>query len=139
MSKYEMRIPTRPTCRYTPCYRPIITALLVMLCVPMIFYRLVPSFTAATDNVLYQLSDQVLGQTSRGDFCTREIGDRQCCMLYLDASPCLDECRKTHVDRETLHLTLEYDQCAEQCLVRYTDRCMSAESGNPLDGHRRGT
>ncbi|KAH7356012.1 hypothetical protein BKA66DRAFT_429019 [Pyrenochaeta sp. MPI-SDFR-AT-0127] len=132
-----MRTPSRPTCRYTPRYRSIITALLTVLCVPVIFYHLVPSFTAATDSVFYQLSDHVLGQTSRGDFCTREIGDRQCCMLYLDASPCLDECRREHVDRETLRLTLEYDQCADQCLVRYNDRCESAQNGNPLDGHQR--
>lgn len=122
--------------RYTPRYRPIITALLFLLCVPVFFYHLVPSFTHTADNIISKLSSQILGQTSRSEFCTTEIGDAHCCMLYLDATPCVDECRKQHVDRETLALTLEYDQCADQCLMKYNDICKRAENGNPLAGSR---
>lgn len=134
--KTEMRV-TPSTCRYSPRYRPILAGLLIFLCIPIFFYHLVPAVTTATDKVIYSLSSQVFGQTSRGEFCTTEVGDAYCCQLYLDATPCVDECRKQHVDRETLSLTLEYDQCADKCMVIYSDVCEQAETGNPLEGSRR--
>jgi hypothetical protein len=129
----------RHTGRHWQRYRLLLTVFLVLICIPIFFYHLVPSFTSLADKTMYNLSDNILGQTSRGEFCTRKIGDRHCCMLYLDASPCVDTCRKDYVDRETLDVTLAYDQCVDQCLVTYNKKCEPKEDGNPLEGKYRGT
>jgi hypothetical protein len=44
------------------------------------------------------------------------IGDGQCCALFMKAAPCVEECRKQFVDREMFTLTLEYEECSETCL-----------------------
>ena len=126
----EMRTPAQPTCRYTPRYQRILTILLVIFCIPITFYHLVPLFTHATNNAVNSLASKLI-QTSRGNQCTKDIGDATCCTLYLDAAPCQDECRKQYVDRETLSLTLAYDQCAEECLVSYNRAC--THSTTPTD------
>lgn len=139
MDKVETRTLSRPTCTYTTRYRRVLTILLFILSTPLALYHFVPSFRSVADSAIYSISDNVLGQTSRGDFCTSEIGDRHCCMVYLEAMPCVDECWKQHIDRETQALTIEYDQCADVCLQRYNGLCEVAESGNPMAGHYRGT
>lgn len=130
---------TRTPCRYSPRYRLLFTIFISLLAIPFLLYHFIPSFASAADKALYNLTDSMLGHTSRGDYCTHEIGDRKCCMIYLDAAPCLDECRKKFVDRETLNLTLEYDQCADSCLAQYNRVCEAKENRNPLEGHYRGT
>jgi hypothetical protein len=124
IEKVEMRphtLPTRPT--YSPRYRPLLTAFLLILFIPIAFYRLVPPFTRVTDNVFTSLTSSLslLHQTST--HCTKDIGNAQCCITYLAATPCLDECRKQYVDRETLRLTEEYEGCAERCLGEYDNVC----------------
>jgi hypothetical protein len=123
IEKIAMRTPTRQTCIYTHRYRPFPTPLLIMLCIPIFFYQLVPSFTEATDNAVNTFASRFLYQP----LCTTDIGDAQCCNLYLDAVPCQDECRKQHVDRETLRLTWEYEACADECLARYNNACTRME------------
>ncbi|KAF2867771.1 hypothetical protein BDV95DRAFT_610675 [Massariosphaeria phaeospora] len=63
-------------------------------------------------------------------FCTKEIGEGNCCDLYMAAEPCVDECRKSFVDRQTFQLTKEYDVCADKCLVRYRAACMQVAASN---------
>jgi hypothetical protein len=138
MSKSEMHILNFPT-PATSRYRPIITTLLLVLCVPFFFYHLVPSFTHATDDFMSVLAMQLRGQASRADFCTSEVGSTHCCALFLDATPCVDECRKQHVNRVTFNLTKEYEECADQCMARYDNACQRAENGNPFAGTRKGS
>jgi hypothetical protein len=118
--KDEMR---RKTSKYTPRYRPLLTALLLILFIPRILYHLVLPFSRATDNALTSLTSSLslLHQTST--HCTKDIGNAQCCATYLAATPCLDECRKQYVDRETLRLTEEYEGCAVRCLGEYDNVC----------------
>jgi hypothetical protein len=120
--------PAFPTCHYTPRHRPMLTTLLIILCVPIAFYQLVPSSTQAADDAVNTLASKLLRQTL---MCTADIGDAQCYTLYLDTAPCLDECRKEHVDRETFTLTLQYKECADQCLVTYNHAC--AHSSTPTE------
>ncbi|KAF2026436.1 hypothetical protein EK21DRAFT_74216 [Setomelanomma holmii] len=121
-------------------YRPVITTFLLLLCIPIFFYHLVPSFTHATDDFMASITTRIRGQkTSRGEFCTKKIGDAQCCNLYLDASPCIDECRKQHVDRVSYILTKEYDQCADRCLATYNSVCQRADNGKSLEGTKKGS
>ncbi|RMZ70665.1 zinc transporter yke4 [Pyrenophora seminiperda CCB06] len=105
--------------RYTSRTRPIITLLLVLICVPMFLYHILPSLSSIIND--YRSSHSSRPATST--FCTKEVGSAQCCAIYLAAQPCLDECRKKHVDRETMALTAEYDECADQCLVEYNGVC----------------
>ncbi|KAH8722664.1 hypothetical protein GQ44DRAFT_563269, partial [Phaeosphaeriaceae sp. PMI808] len=103
--------------------RPLLTSILLLLCIPIFVYHLVPSFTHATDNALNILATNLRGQTPQSSFCTSEVGDAHCCALFLHAMPCTDECRKQHVDRQTFAITKEYDECAEVCLAVYDGRC----------------
>jgi hypothetical protein len=124
--KDEMR---RKTGKYKPRYRPLLTALLLILFIPSMLYHLVPPVSRATDNALTSLTSSLslLHQTST--HCTKDIGNAQCCTTYLAATPCLDECRKQHVDRETLRLTEAYEGCAERCLGEYDDACTREKDG----------
>lgn len=97
----------------------ILATILLLLCIPIAIYQLVPRFTHATDQVVDALVDRIRG----ADLCTADVGDRHCCALFLAAAPCVDECRKTHVDRETWVVTKEYDECADVCLAAYTSQC----------------
>lgn len=117
--------------------RPILASILLVLCIPIFFYHLLPSFTNATDDFMSVLVMQLRGQTSRADFCTSQVGNTHCCALYLDANPCVDECRKQHVDKVTYMLTKEYDECSDKCLVRYNAACRPAENGNPFGSTRK--
>ncbi|KAF1831149.1 hypothetical protein BDW02DRAFT_582317 [Decorospora gaudefroyi] len=119
--KDPMSTTIRPNCRHASTYRPILTTLLILLCIPILLYRLFPS---ATDTFLSSLLPV------QGDLCTQDIGNAHCCTLYLSASPCLDECRKLHVDRETLRLTMQYETCAEECLVVYNNLCTREQQLN---------
>lgn len=92
-----------------------------MLCVPIFLYQLVPAFTQSTDNLITIVIDHF-----REGHCTTDIGDAQCCALYMEATPCVDECRKRFVDRETFTLTLEYDECADTCM-RSWEGCSGAQ------------
>lgn len=106
----------------------LFTALLIVLCVPIFFYNLAPRFS----NTINTLAPHLLTSTSKGSFCTKEIGGAQCCALYLAAAPCLDECRNQHVDRISLRLTMEYEVCEGQCLSEYGEVCGRGEDGMPL-------
>jgi hypothetical protein len=117
--------------------RPILAAILLVLCVPIFFYHLVPSFTHATDDFLSVLTMQLRGQASRADFCTSEVGSTHCCSLFLDAAPCLDECRKQYVDKVAYMLTKEYDECSDKCLVHYNAACQRPDNGNPFAATRK--
>jgi hypothetical protein len=121
-SQNEMRTTTRPQCRYTPRYRAILPTLLILLCIPIFFYRLVPRFTHATDDFILSPTNTIHPQSTSA-FCTKEVGTPHCCAVYLAASPCLDECRKQHMDRETLSVTAQYDICATECLAVYNSIC----------------
>ncbi|EMD90653.1 hypothetical protein COCC4DRAFT_30039 [Bipolaris maydis ATCC 48331] len=121
-----MRLATGPNLKYTPVYPPFLPTLLICCCILFFFYHLVPSFTTATDDIATLLVDNLNLRPSGSNACTKEIGTAQCCSLFLEATPCLDECRKLHVDRETLSLTLAYDNCASQCLAEYHSSCPSS-------------
>jgi hypothetical protein len=125
MSKSEMRMLNFPTrTASTSHYRRIFITLLFVLCIPIFFYQLVPSFTHASDAFIADLATRIRGQAS---FCTKDLGDAQCCALYLSAAPCVDECRKQHVSRVTYKLTLEYEECADICLVEFSGACGRAD------------
>ncbi|UPX17404.1 uncharacterized protein EKO05_0007763 [Ascochyta rabiei] len=110
MFKSEMYILRRP--RMTPSRsRTILATILLMICVPIFFYQLVPAFTRSVDSVIESVIVHL-----RESHCTAEIGDGHCCALFMEATPCVEECRKKFVDRETFTLTLEYDECADTCL-----------------------
>jgi hypothetical protein len=115
---FPNRHSTRSRCRFA------IATILSILCIPVFFYHLVPSFTHATDDMVITLTSRLHGQSSQ---CTSEVGSAYCCTLFLDAAPCVDECRKAHVDRVTWALTKEYDQCADICLATYHGICGDAE------------
>jgi hypothetical protein len=126
IEEIEMRTSTTGT--YTPRYRSVFTSLLITLCIPIFFYQLVPAFTQATGDTVNTFTSKFLQQSS----CTKDIGDAQCCNLYLDAAPCQDECRKQYVDRETFKLTLQYDECADECVAVYNRACKRIEDGFPI-------
>ncbi|KAF1918298.1 hypothetical protein BDU57DRAFT_537870 [Ampelomyces quisqualis] len=107
--------------------RPIVAAILLVLCIPIFFYHVLPGFTHATDDFLSLLTMQLRGHASRADFCTSEVGNTHCCSLVLDAAPCVDDCRKQHVDRVTYTLTKEYEECSDKCLAHYNSACQRAE------------
>jgi hypothetical protein len=115
----------------TPRYRIILATCLFVLCIPIFFYRLVPSFTHASDAFIADVTSRIRAQSSSGGFCTKEIGNAQCCALYLAASPCVDECMKQHVDRLTFTLTQEYDECADTCLATYSETCPVGSANQP--------
>lgn len=91
--------------------RSTIVILLFALCVPVFLYQLVPAFTQSTD----RLVDQILAYFEENT-CTADIGDGQCCVLFMKATPCVEECRKQFIDRQTFTVTREYDECADTCL-----------------------
>jgi hypothetical protein len=116
-----------PTAIHTPSSRsrPIIIAILALLCIPVFVYKLFPSYTHATDKLVGNVVSHFHHPVAESGFCTKEVGSPACCAMFLDAAPCLDECRNNHVDRETLVLTHEYDECADVCLSAYTKTCSS--------------
>lgn len=137
MSKSEMRVLHYRAPTIWPI-RAVIASILTVLCLPIFFYHLVPSFTHATDDFMDSISTRILRQQLGSDFCTSDVGSPQCCLVYLDAQPCLDECQKQHIDRVSFALTREYDECADQCLVKYNTQCQRAENGNPFAGTVKG-
>jgi hypothetical protein len=106
-------------------HRPAIAILLLVLCIPTFFYHIVPTFTHTIDDFMSILAMRLRGPSSRAALCTSEVGSAHCCDLFLQASPCVDECRKQHLDRVTYMITEEYDVCADKCLVHYTTACES--------------
>lgn len=106
-------------------YRPVITTLLLVLCIPIFFYHIVPTVTSTTDDFMYILATRLRGPSSRAALCTSEVGSAYCCDLFLNAAPCVDECRKQHLNRVTYVITKEYDVCADKCLASYTAACKS--------------
>jgi hypothetical protein len=102
----------------------IIASVLLVLCIPIFIYHLVPTFTHATDDFVTVITTKLRGQSSQ---CTSEVGSAYCCTLFLDATPCIDACRKQHVNRVTWVLTKEYDECADTCLAKYDASCKVAE------------
>ncbi|KAF1936151.1 hypothetical protein EJ02DRAFT_359729 [Clathrospora elynae] len=121
-----MRTPNRTlTLIVWPRYHPLLTTILLLLCIPVFFYHLVPSFTSATHVFVFRIASN-MHPSSDSHLCTKEIGDAHCCGLFMDAEPCVDWCRQRFVDRETLRLTAEYETCADQCLSRYHDTCRTA-------------
>jgi hypothetical protein len=125
MGKNEMPVLNFPN-RFTTHSRCqfISSTILLILCILAFFYHLVPTFTNATDDIMTSLTTRLRGQSSQ---CTSEVGSANCCTLFLDAAPCVDECRKTHVDRVTWMLTKEYDDCTDICLATYYGSCGRAE------------
>lgn len=131
MGKSEMRVLNFDTpIKTTSRYRSILATLLFIICVPISLYRLIPSFREASDPFISDMATRIQAQTSGGGFCTKEIGGAQCCALYLDAAPCVDECRKQHVDRVTFTLTRKYDECVDVCLATYTATCQYGRQGD---------
>ncbi|EDU43020.1 hypothetical protein PtrSN002B_009962 [Pyrenophora tritici-repentis] len=125
------RIDTKPTPRatttarlhrrYTSRSRPITTLILLLICVPLVLYHVLPCLTQAINNFI--TSHLGNSSTEKSSFCTQNVGSQECCAIYLTAQPCLDECAKLYIDRETMGLTAQYDECADQCLVRYNWAC----------------
>lgn len=124
MGKLEMHLtlptfasppPSRPKSRY----RPILLALLTLICIPTILYRLAPQ---VSDAFITNLATSIRAQSSPS-LCTKAIGTPHCCALFLDASPCVDECRKQHLDRATYALTEAYEVCEGVCLEGYEGEC----------------
>ena len=112
---------TRLHRRYTPRNRPVVTLILLVICVPTFLYHMLPSLTFAIEDLI---SSHLSSAPRPGStFCTKEVGNAECCAIYLAAQPCTDECRKLYVDRETMTLTAQYDDCVDQCLVRYNGVC----------------
>jgi hypothetical protein len=118
VSNFSERHATRSRCRF------VVSTILLILCIPVFFYHLAPTFTHATDDIMTSLTTRLRGQSSQ---CTSEVGSAYCCTLFLDAAPCVDECRKIHVDRVTWMLTEEYDECSDTCLATYHGSCERAE------------
>ncbi|KAH7092324.1 hypothetical protein FB567DRAFT_545488 [Paraphoma chrysanthemicola] len=138
ISKYDMHVLNFDTPQKSR-YRSIITTVLLLLCIPFFFYHLAPSFTNASDELISSIATRLRGEPSRAEYCTKEVGDAQCCALYLDATPCIDECRKQHVDRVTFTLTKEYDECADTCLVAYSAACQQMKDNNLLEATNNGS
>jgi hypothetical protein len=115
---FPKRHATHSRCRF------VTSAILLILCIPIFLYHLVPTFTHATDDIMITFTTRLRGQSSQ---CTSEVGSAFCCTLFLNAAPCVDECRKIHVDRVTWMLTKEYDECADTCLATYQGSCGTAE------------
>jgi hypothetical protein len=115
MCAFNFPRPTTATYRY----RSIITSLLLLLCIPVFVYHIAPGFTSATDEFVEDLAARLRGE----GFCTKTVGSRRCCALFLEAAPCVDECRKNYVDRVTWTLTREYEECAERCERGYRRVC----------------
>lgn len=127
MGKHEMRtLNFHSRATSSSHHRPILASILFVLCIPIFFYHLVPSCRSASDAFISDITTRIRSQTSKGSFCTQDIGDAQCCTLYIAAAPCVDECRKQHVDRATFTLTKEYEECADVCLAAYTAICRPA-------------
>jgi hypothetical protein len=116
----------------------IATALLLVLCIPTFVYHLVPAFIHTADDLTSTLVMRIRGHASRADFCTKEVGRVHCCGLFLDASPCVDECRKQFLDRVAFRITEEYDECADVCLSQYNASCSRADDGISLESTRKG-
>jgi hypothetical protein len=105
--------------------RSIFIAILALLCIPVFLYQLFPSYTHTTEKLVGNVVSHFHHPVAESSSCTKEVGSPTCCAMFLDAAPCVDECRNTHVDRETLVLTYEYDECADVCLSAYTKTCSS--------------
>ncbi|KAF2644112.1 hypothetical protein P280DRAFT_477537 [Massarina eburnea CBS 473.64] len=110
-----------------PSSRSPITILLILLGTLAIFYQLFASFPTLGDSLYSVLP------TSSTPSCIKDIGDHQCCSLFMQAEPCVEECRKVFVDRETQGLTVGFDACSERCLAIYDTRC-GAASGAVIEG-----
>lgn len=91
--------------------RSVLSIVLFILCVPIFLYQLVPAFTQSTDVLIERVAAHFQDSS-----CSSDVGDARCCVLFMEATPCVDECRKQFVDRETYTLTHEYDECADTCL-----------------------
>jgi hypothetical protein len=124
MHKSEMRIVNLPSLA-SQRYRPVLITLLLLLCMLIFFYHLVPNFTRATDDFMLDLATRLRDQ----EFCTKEVGGARCCRLFLDAAPCVDECQKQHMNRMTFMLTKEYEVCADECLGMYNEACPRVGTG----------
>ncbi|OAK95398.1 hypothetical protein IQ06DRAFT_352432 [Phaeosphaeriaceae sp. SRC1lsM3a] len=116
---HYLNFPSTPRKSTASRYKHILATFLLILCIPIAIYQLVPRFTHATDEIVDSLIEHIRGP----EMCTSEIGNAHCCALFLDAAPCVDECRKQHVDRVTYMLTKEYDECADTCLAGYNSEC----------------
>jgi hypothetical protein len=119
---------TNTPATYTPTSRcrSLLITILVLLCIPVFLYQLVPSYTHAADGLVTDVVSHFHRPNAGSNLCTKEVGTPVCCAIYLAAAPCVDECRKVHVDRETLVLTQEYDECTDVCLSVYAERCSVA-------------
>lgn len=125
MFKRDMYILIRPYSTLSRS-RSILVIFLFILCIPIFLYQLVPAFTQSADTLIDSVVDHL-----RASHCTAEIGDIRCCALFMEATPCVDECRKQFVDRETFTLTTEYDECADTCL-RSWESCTGTQERRPI-------
>ncbi|OAL44432.1 hypothetical protein IQ07DRAFT_604808 [Pyrenochaeta sp. DS3sAY3a] len=118
--KSELPTPTttRAALQPRPSRRPLL--LILLLICSTLTYHISASFSLRLN-----MPPSFIFSQHQTSLCTKEIGSSGCCALYLDAAPCLDECRKEYVDRETLVLTAEYEGCAGTCLARYEDVCLT--------------
>ena len=108
-----------PPSRHCHCSRSPITILLLILGSLAIVYQLFASFPSLG----VSLYESLAVGSAPGNSCTKDIGDGRCCILFLKAEPCVEECRREYVDRETFALTEGFDACADRCLLRYKESC----------------
>ncbi|KAF1951205.1 hypothetical protein CC80DRAFT_553584 [Byssothecium circinans] len=94
-----------------------VTILLILLGSLAIIYQLFATFPSLATTLYGSLP------TSSPSSCTKDIGGGRCCALFLDAEPCVEECRRGFVDRETFFLTEGFEGCADECLVEYAGSC----------------
>ncbi|KAH7380284.1 hypothetical protein DE146DRAFT_761016 [Phaeosphaeria sp. MPI-PUGE-AT-0046c] len=124
---HYLNFPPTPRTSTASRFQRILAAFLLVLCIPIAIYQVVPRFTHATDEIVDSIVEHIRGS----DMCASQIGNAHCCAIFLDAAPCVDECRKQHVDRATYVLTKEYDECADTCLMKYNSECQQELS--PVD------
>jgi hypothetical protein len=90
-------------------FRPLLAAILLLCCIPIAFYQLVPSFTHAADDIVAGIVAHLHDSP-----CATDIEPR-CCTAVLQIQPCVDECRKMYIDRVTWRETSEFDGCVDEC------------------------
>jgi hypothetical protein len=92
-------------------FRPLLAAILLLCCIPIAFYQLIPSFTHAADDIVASIVSHLHDSP-----CATDIEPR-CCNAVLQIQPCVDECRKMYTDRVTWRETSEFDGCVEECRI----------------------
>lgn len=92
----------------------IVTHLLTSFAIPSLSSEFAHTIAAAT--------------SSHAESCTSNVGDSICCALFMEAEPCVEECRREFVDRETREMKLGFGDCEGRCLKTYfAEGCSGGE------------